>query len=193
MAFSEAKKLAVKRKSHFRCVVCRTPGVEIHHIIPQAEGGEDSIENAAPLCPTCHEIYGANPTKRKFIIEARDFWYELCEREYPLGVNQSIAELRDLVTVANSRLEGIADSLLARDSTIDQDDGNSDLNIFGVIAHILSKYPDERFPEYELLFSPLIWNKEDLPQVRENMLKEYGELFLERLALFAMRELDIPS
>jgi len=42
-------------------------GVEVHHIISQEEGGSDREENAAPLCPSCHETYGANPQKRKFI------------------------------------------------------------------------------------------------------------------------------
>lgn len=41
-------------------------------------GGADIDDNAAPLCPSCHETYGANPQKRKFIREARDNWYEIC-------------------------------------------------------------------------------------------------------------------
>jgi len=55
--------------------------VEVHHIIPESEGGSDTEENAAPLCPSCHETYGANPQKRKFIREARDIWYEICENK----------------------------------------------------------------------------------------------------------------
>jgi hypothetical protein len=30
----------------------------------------------------CHEIYGQNPTKRKFIKECRDIWYEICFKRY---------------------------------------------------------------------------------------------------------------
>jgi hypothetical protein len=82
MAFSEDLKLKVKRKAHFSCCLCKTIGVEIHHIIPQEEKGPDTEENAAPLCPSCHETYGANPQKRKFIREARNFWYEICEKRY---------------------------------------------------------------------------------------------------------------
>lgn len=83
MAFAEKLKLAVKRLAHFRCCLCHNLGVEIHHIIPQSESGSDEEDNAAPLCPSCHETYGANPEKRKFIKEARDFWYEICENRYP--------------------------------------------------------------------------------------------------------------
>jgi hypothetical protein len=88
MAFTEALKLTVKRKAHFSCCLCHTLGVEIHHIVPQAEGGSDTEENAAPLCPSCHETYGANPQKRKFIREAREFWYELCEKRYASDVDR---------------------------------------------------------------------------------------------------------
>jgi hypothetical protein len=80
MAFSEDQKAAVRRLGHFRCCLCHAVGVEVHHVIPTADGGPDTDDNAAPLCPSCHDIYGANPVKRKFIREARDFWYELCAR-----------------------------------------------------------------------------------------------------------------
>jgi hypothetical protein len=82
MGFSEELKLNVTRKAHFSCCLCHSIGVEIHHIIPQSEGGLDIEDNAAPLCPSCHETYGANPQKRKFIREVREFWYEICERRF---------------------------------------------------------------------------------------------------------------
>src|SRR5260221_2670404 len=88
MGFSEPTKLSVKRKAHFSCCLCHSLGVEIHHIVPEGESGPDSEENAAPLCPSCHETYGANLQKRKFIKEARDFWYELCERRYAADAAQ---------------------------------------------------------------------------------------------------------
>ncbi len=80
MAFSEGVKHEVKRKAHFKCCICKNIFVEVHHIIPQAAGGSDDIENAAPLCPNCHTNYGDNPTKRKAIRQLRDLWYELCEK-----------------------------------------------------------------------------------------------------------------
>jgi hypothetical protein len=82
MAFSEKVKLIVKKKSCFRCVVCQEPFVEIHHIIPQCEGGDDTEDNAAPLCALCHDLYGENPSKRKQIREMRDHWYDAMERRY---------------------------------------------------------------------------------------------------------------
>jgi len=66
-------------KSDVRCVMCHKPIVEIHHIIPQSENGPDKIDNAVALCARCHDIYSANPTKRKQIKEKRDSWYEMVE------------------------------------------------------------------------------------------------------------------
>ena len=77
MVFTEKIKYEVKKLSHQSCCVYKNIGIEIHHIKPQAENGEDKLENAAPLCPSCHEICGQNPTKRKFIRESRDIWYEI--------------------------------------------------------------------------------------------------------------------
>lgn len=88
MAFSEATKSSVKKRAHFACCLCHGVGIELHHIIPQAEDGPDTEDNAAPLCPSCHETYGGNPTKRKFIREARDFWYDVCASRYASDANR---------------------------------------------------------------------------------------------------------
>ena len=69
VAFTELLKLSVKKRAHFSCCLCHSLGVEVHHIIPQENDGPDTEDNAAPLCPSCHEIYGANRQKRKFIRE----------------------------------------------------------------------------------------------------------------------------
>ena len=84
MAFSEALKARIRQRAHLACCLCKSMGVEVHHIIPRDENGPDTEDNAAPLCPSCHEKYGANPQKRKFIREAHDFWYDECERRYAL-------------------------------------------------------------------------------------------------------------
>ncbi|WP_216624735.1 NUDIX domain-containing protein [Paenibacillus foliorum] len=37
-----------------------TPYLEVHHIVPLAEGGEDTVKNALALCPNCHrEVHHA--------------------------------------------------------------------------------------------------------------------------------------
>lgn len=76
MAFSDALKASVRKRSLGRCCVCQEPFVDVHHIIPQAEGGPDTDDNAAPLCPNCHRRNGDNPRQRAMIREFRDNWYE---------------------------------------------------------------------------------------------------------------------
>lgn len=76
MSFTEKVKLEAKRRSNFRCCICNKSFVEVHHIIPKLEGGQDSIDNAAPLCSSCHDLFGGNPEKRKQIRQMRDYWWE---------------------------------------------------------------------------------------------------------------------
>src|SRR4029079_14167181 len=79
MAFSEGVKLIAKQRSAFRCCICHEPIVEVHHILPEAEGGPEALENAAPLCARCHDLYGGNPEKGKTIRQMRDQWWKLME------------------------------------------------------------------------------------------------------------------
>ena len=99
MPFTDTLKDKVKRRAHFRCCICRNFFVEAHHIIPQADGGPDDIDNAAPLCPSCHDKFGNNPDKRKTIRQMRDQWYELCEKsESNPDVQQFSTKLDGLYT-----------------------------------------------------------------------------------------------
>ena len=86
MPFSEQTKLTAKRKSNFRCVVCGEPFVEVHHIKPQHEGGDDTLDNAVPLCARCHDLFGENPAKRKQIREMRDHYYQQVESMTASGI-----------------------------------------------------------------------------------------------------------
>jgi len=79
MAFSESIKTEVMRKANFRCSWCqeiRMP-IEVHHIIPLNAGGSDNIDNAATLCPSCHQLIGSNPDHRKQLRERRNHVYSL--------------------------------------------------------------------------------------------------------------------
>ncbi|MEY2485491.1 MAG: hypothetical protein QOH39_1139 [Verrucomicrobiota bacterium] len=97
MPFSEATKLAAKRRAHFSCVVCHQAFVEVHHITPQADGGDDDLDNAAPLCASCHDLFGGNPDKRKQIRQMRDLWYELCETRFRDSPSAALAQDVDAI------------------------------------------------------------------------------------------------
>lgn len=82
MPFPDSIKNEALTRAHFMCVACHAPFVEVHHITPQSEGGPDTLDNAAPLCPGCHGIYGANPVFRKQIKQMRDNWYDVCQKRF---------------------------------------------------------------------------------------------------------------
>ncbi len=74
---------------HRCCCLCHKfcgSKIEIHHIIPKSEGGQDTIENAIALCFDCHAEVGAynakHPKGRKFSPEElskhKEQWLKLC-------------------------------------------------------------------------------------------------------------------
>jgi len=95
MAFPESIKLKVKQKADFTCCYCldRLKKVQVHHIIPEGQGGPDDEDNAAPLCGACHDSYGDNPKLGKEIRLRRDQWYEVCTKTlnpvygWPIGLD----------------------------------------------------------------------------------------------------------
>lgn len=103
MAFSEDLKLKVKKKAMFKCCRCQAIGAQVHHIDPQHENGEDTIDNAAPLCPNCHTWFGDNPLKKKEIKQMRDNWYETVDRMY----SGQASEIVPLVEKINKSLEEV--------------------------------------------------------------------------------------
>lgn len=105
MAFSSKITKDVKEKAAFKCCRCQSIGVEVHHIISQKNGGPDTMDNAAPLCPNCHTSFGDNPIKHKEITMMRDWWYKVVENLYPTkNINYTV--LNDI----NSKLEAITDN-----------------------------------------------------------------------------------
>lgn len=47
--------------------------IEVHHVDPLSEGGDDSVENAAGLCPNCHRAqhYAENKTELRELLRNR--------------------------------------------------------------------------------------------------------------------------
>jgi hypothetical protein len=98
MPFDEKTKRVAKVKAAFRCCICRKPFVEVHHIMPEAEGGSDALDNAAPLCASCHDLYGGNPEKRRTIRQMRDRWWQLMqEREANLTRNPAMDKCAEIL------------------------------------------------------------------------------------------------
>ncbi|NWF91435.1 MAG: HNH endonuclease [Syntrophaceae bacterium] len=93
MGFSKEIRTKVLIAAARHCCVChRYKGVkvEVHHIIPEADGGDDSFENAIALCFDCHNDAGhynnCHPRGSKFspreLRLARDTWYKIVSEKY---------------------------------------------------------------------------------------------------------------
>lgn len=87
------EKALIACKRH--CVLCeRAKGINIecHHIIPCANGGEDTFENCIPLCFDCHSKVGAyNPkhpkgnnfSSEELKIRRNSFYQRVADGEFP--------------------------------------------------------------------------------------------------------------
>lgn len=65
--------VAVRLRAKGVCELCKAaapfrtrdgrPYLEVHHIVPLADGGEDTVENAVAICPNCHRRahFGSEP------------------------------------------------------------------------------------------------------------------------------------
>lgn len=69
------------------CCICRRycgTAIQLHHIVAEADGGPDDLDNCIPLCLLCHEEVGSynpdHPIGRKFtpkeLRSHRDIWFE---------------------------------------------------------------------------------------------------------------------
>ncbi len=154
MAFTPTQKLEVKKKAHFKCCVCWSfEFIHVHHVIPESEGGPDTIDNAAPLCTKHHDTFGANPEKRKWIREKRDFWYDYCEKKlYREDVNQ-LEKTYAIIEKTQAKHED-------RLKTIEQDMGFLQQTVHDLVASNqslisnLDETPEEKKPEaYALIGS----------------------------------------
>lgn len=91
MAFSEGVKNKAMVSCGRRCCICHKfcgNNMEIHHIKAKSDGGEDTFENAIPLCFDCHAIVrqydpkhpkGTRFTENELKMH-RDEWYQKMNR-----------------------------------------------------------------------------------------------------------------
>jgi hypothetical protein len=86
MAFSEqtVEDLLVRANRH--CCLCREfkgRNIEVHHMLPTADGGKDDFDNGIPLCFDCHadvlSYNSSHPKGRKYtpreLRRHRDEWF----------------------------------------------------------------------------------------------------------------------
>lgn len=109
MSFSKEIKIKSMVASGRCCCICHKfcgNNMEVHHIKARADGGQDTFENAIPLCFDCHaEVRQYDPKHPKGIkftekelIMHRDQWYnEVKQRaNKEINIKENIEPLRTL-------------------------------------------------------------------------------------------------
>ncbi len=89
MPFPNAVRDAVLVAAGRCCCICHTlagRNIQVHHIVQEADGGPNTIENAIPLCLRCHADAGHynphHPLGTKYspseLRRHRDEWFKIC-------------------------------------------------------------------------------------------------------------------
>lgn len=119
MGFPMSVKEEALVKAARHCCVCRRYkgiNLEVHHIVPESEGGDNSFENAIPLCFDCHSAAGhyspdhpkGNKLTRSELRKHRDEWYAAVEEgNISLPSKSPRLQARYLVCKSGSALEEI--------------------------------------------------------------------------------------
>lgn len=63
MSFNPKDVEALLAATGRRCCICASlHNVQVHHIVPKEQDGSDEIDNAIPLCPSCHDRVHVSPS-----------------------------------------------------------------------------------------------------------------------------------
>lgn len=95
--FSTKTKERVRKRAWFACCLCKriSMSLEVHHIVPEEDGGPNSEENAAPLCASCHRAFGGNRDLQPRMRAMRDHWYEECAKLF--GEESTTGDVRQWI------------------------------------------------------------------------------------------------
>jgi hypothetical protein len=92
MPFPDVTRLEALTRSKRHCCVCRVFGgrdIVVHHIVQEADGGANTLDNAIALCSRCHSEAGhynpRHPLGTKYSPEElrrhRDSWWDVCNSQ----------------------------------------------------------------------------------------------------------------
>lgn len=102
MAFSQKIKQEIFVLCARHCCVCRkSKGIklEVHHIKPQKDSGEDTLENAIALCFDCHadagHYFAGHPKGSKFspveLLRHKEEWFKIVKQNKIHATTESFA------------------------------------------------------------------------------------------------------
>jgi len=167
MPFSKKVKEEVFKKCKRHCCKCEKYcgiNIEVHHIIPEANGGENTVENAIPLCFDCHsEIGSYNP-------------------KHPKGNKYSEDEIKDIRNAFYEKAKGLKHSgknLTEYDKELFKE---FDLDITAKLEYIIETDFSSEYVDINLGddFNEIIkkWSKKKYKFEDRNLENLKGDIFL---------------
>ena len=143
------------------CVICeesKGKKIECHHIMPRANGGENTFDNCIPLCFDCHEEIGSynpkHPKGNKFSHDElklrRDNFYARVQRgEIPKESVVTTATYSKYDTILYKNIRNIFSSSNLNYYLTEYDLGNDfDNSVFAPLMELEYRKND---PEYEFV------------------------------------------
>lgn len=119
MAFSPETVEKLLVSCHRHCCICHKPAgvkMEIHHIVPREQGGDDAEDNGIPLCLDCHaEVAAYNPKHprgRRFtpaeLRKHKEQWFAICSKPpWHVAVGPACMDLPDLEVINEHIFAGL--------------------------------------------------------------------------------------
>ncbi len=150
MSFSQNIKEATWIACGRTCCICHKNcgvNIELHHIKPKSQGGEDSFENAIPLCFDCHANVGhaynpSHPKGNKFteseLKKHRDEWYERIKTQ------QQESDLAIRITTGQELLTYIETDTLAYQVKYDEPKSDADMKLISEFLQGIGELVDDK-------------------------------------------------
>lgn len=162
------------------CVICeesKGKKIECHHIVPRANGGENTFDNCIPLCFDCHEEIGSynpkHPKGNKFSRDElrlrRDNFYARVQRgEIPKESVVTTATYSKYDTILYNNIRNTFSSSNLNYYLTEYDLGNDfDNSVFAPLMELEYRKND---PEYEFVDEEIETYKLNLLQSISNFL-----------------------
>lgn len=163
MSFSRDVKENLFLACHRYCCIChqfKGTNMEVHHIIQEADGGENTEENGIPLCFECHANAGSynprHPKGNKYtsseLRRHKEQWFEACENLLYV-LNQSNKEPEEIKHVGiksfTRATENMPEETLSLINFFDEHGIKKEFDWNKDLYNLLEKFTNEIDPEHE--------------------------------------------
>lgn len=149
MGFSTKIKNEILVKSARHCCVCHKPkgiNIEVHHITPQLQGGEDTFENAIALCFDCHadagHYFAGHPKGLKLspkeLMQHKKEWFSIVKLNKINAPKENFIH----ITITNKDYDGFMKPIFVKEET-----RYIDRNSYKKIYELLGKDPMDMINE----------------------------------------------